>query len=541
MNRLQVYALPVLSGILLALAFPTPDIHAVAWFGLVPLLYSLSGKGPSEGFREGFAAGLVFYLASIWWVINTMYHYGGLPVSVSIGLLVALAAYLALYFGAFGLAFCLVRRRLGSAAALLSAPAVWVSLELLRNYMISGFPWNLLGYSQHASLPVIQFADITGVYGVSALVVLVNAGITQLLLFIKNRRGAIYCVRNGRDESRPYNGKERATLFLSLAVPALAVAAMASAFVYGSYRLDHMPKPSGSLKAALVQGNIEQFHKWDPAFQGEVFDTYKRLTAQAAKDRPGIIIWPETATPFYFQDKEMNPELLQEAKASGTYLLTGSPTLLDDCGRYMEYNSAYLLTPEGTEAGRYDKMHLVPFGEYVPLKKLLPFVSRMVTSIGDFGHGTQYRVLDTGHGAFGTAICFEVIFPELVRHLALNGADFLVTITNDAWFGDSAAPYQHFDMAVFRAVENRRALLRVANTGITGIILPSGQVASRTGLFREAVLTGAIPLVREKTFYTLHGDVFAYACAVVSIIILMICFFPFRHPRENGGPVALSE
>lgn len=503
MNRLQVYALPVLSGILLALAFPIPDIHAAAWFGLVPLLYSLSGKGPSEGFREGFAAGLVFYLASIWWVINTMYHYGGLPVSVSIGLLVALSAYLALYFAGFGLVFCFVGKRLGFAAALLSAPVVWVSLELLRNYMISGFPWNLLGYSQHASLPIIQFADITGVYGVSALVVLVNAGIAAIffLLFKKERPSP-----------------------LSLAVPALAVAALASAFVYGSYRLDHLPKPSGSLKAALVQGNIEQFHKWDPAFQDEVFDTYRRLTAQAAKERPGIIIWPETATPFYFQDREMNPELLQEAKASGTYLLTGSPTLLDNGGKYMEYNSAYLLTPEGTEAGRYDKMHLVPFGEYVPLKKLLPFVSRMVTSIGDFGHGTRYKVLDTGHGTFGTAICFEVIFPELVRHFALNGADFLVTITNDAWFGNSAAPYQHFDMAVFRAVENRRALLRVANTGITGIILPSGQVASRTGLFREAVLTGEIPLVKAKTFYTLHGDVFAYACAVVSFIMLMICF-----------------
>ncbi len=508
MNRLQVYALPLLSGILLALSFPKPDIHVAAWFGLAPLLFSLSGKRASEGFREGFVTGLVFYLASIWWVINTMYHYGGLPVSVSIGLLIALSSYLALYFGAFGLFFCLVGRRLGSAAALLSAPAIWVSLELLRNYLISGFPWNLLGYSQHSALTVIQFADITGVYGVSALVVLVNAGLTGILLLLLK--------------------KERPSP-VSLAVPAIAIAALAAAFFYGGYRLGHLPKTSGTLKASLVQGNIEQFHKWDPAFQDDVFNTYKRLAAQAAKEKPGIIIWPETATPFYFQDREKNPELLQEAKASGTYLLTGSPTLLskgDDS--FIEYNSAYLISPEGKEAGRYDKMHLVPFGEYVPLKKLLPFVSRMVTSIGDFGHGTDYKVLDTGHGAFGTAICFEVIFPELVRHFALNGADFLVTITNDAWFGDSAAPYQHFDMAVFRAVENRRSVLRVANTGITGIILPSGQVASRTGLFREAVLTGEIPLVKEKTFYTENGDVFTYACAAFSIIILLICFINKR-------------
>jgi apolipoprotein N-acyltransferase len=289
------------------------------------------------------------------------------------------------------------------------------------------------------------------------------------------------------------------------------------------------------MEIALVQGNIEQAHKWDPAYQREVFDTYRAMTLEAAKKRPDLIIWPETATPFFWQDEELRAQLVDTVKDAGTWLMTGSPSVEkspDD--RVVDYNSAYLLSPDGRETGRYDKMHLVPFGEYVPLKRLLPFVSKMVTAIGDFGTGEQYTVLKTDKGSFGTAICFEVIFPELVRQFALNGANFLTSITNDAWFGVSAAPYQHFNMAVFRAVENRRALARAANTGITGIILPTGAVQARTGIFERTTLEGRIPLMGELTFYTRHGDVFAYICVVISVLIIALNMTGGRRHSERS-------
>jgi apolipoprotein N-acyltransferase len=528
MNKPFGYVLPVVSGILLALSFPLMDLSYLAWFALVPLMLSVRGSSAWEAFRKGFITGMVFFLASIYWVINTMYNYGGLNIYLSLLLLVALSAYLALYVGAFAWGLSIVGSR-SQAALVAFAPAFWVSLELLRDYLISGFPWNLLGYSQHSWLTAIQVADVTGVYGVSALVVLANAALSYLLTL----KG-----------TRPSVGR--------LAAPVLALAVIAAAFYYGHYRLAHLPQQDGHLKVALIQGNIEQFHKWDPAFQDEVFDTYKKLTLQAAKDRPDLIAWPETATPFYFQDKIRGREMRELARASGTYIMTGSPTLeaqpppspppqvgrergsktSDGDERYVEYNSAYLLSPGGETVGRYDKMHLVPFGEYVPLKRLLPFVSKMVSGIGDFGSGGDYTVLKAGKGSFGTAICFEAIFPEMVRHFALRGANFLTSITNDAWFGRSAAPYQHFNMAVMRAVENRRALVRIANTGITGIILPSGAVSARTGLFTTVSIEGEIPLVSELSFYTRHGDLFAYACAGISLVLLAA--FAFRKRGSDG-------
>ena len=501
MDRLTGYLLPVITGILLIFSFPSPDIGVLAWFALVPLMYASLGAAPGTAFRYGFAAGFLFYLLSISWVINTMHNYGGLGLPMSLLLLVLLSAYLALYFGVFALLLGVVCGR-HKWTLTLFAPALWVSLELLRNYFLSGFPWDLLGYSQHGSITIIQMSDITGVYGVSALVVLINAALTDIIDLWKDK------------------GQRRA---LRLAGPLLAAVVLALVMSYGNYRLSYMPPSIGTMKVALVQGNIEQAHKWDPAYQREVFDTYRAMTLVAAKDRPDLIIWPETATPFYYQDTAFKTELQDTIRESGSWLMTGSPSFerLGD-GRYIDYNSAYLFGPDGLERGRYDKVHLVPFGEYVPMKRILPFVSKMVTAIGDFGTGKAYSVLWTDKGSFGTAICFEVIFPELVRRFAENGADFLTSITNDAWFGRSAAPYQHFNMAVFRAVENRRALVRAANTGITGIILPTGEVAGTTEIFQRRTLEGDIPLIGELTFYTLNGDLFAYACVAVVLIFILL-------------------
>lgn len=513
-NRLSGYTLQVLSGILLALSFPRPGIGLLAWVSLVPLLLSVRGKSPGESFRNGFITGLAFNLIAVSWVVNTMTVYGGLPYPVSMLLLVLLAGYLSLYFGAFG---WLAARSYSSAGAysIFLLPAFWAALELLRNYLFSGFPWNQLGYSQTGNLSIIQVADITGVYGVSALLVLVNSAVAWIV--------------------QPLTVKKvpSAGTFAAAAVSACVVIA---ALAYGNHMLAHQPEPSGKIRVALIQGNIEQFAKWDPAYQSDVFDTYRTMTLEAAKQRPDLIIWPETATPFYFNDDKWRPELTATVRESGTYLMTGSPSFTQlGKDEFIDYNSAYLISPEGDITGRYDKVHLVPFGEYVPLKTLLPFVSKMVVGIGDFGSGSEYTVLRTPRVKFGAAICFEVIFPELVRQFPLGGADMLTSITNDAWFGDSSAPYQHFQMAVMRAVENRRTLVRAANTGITGIVLPSGVISARTDIFTRGYIVRDVPLVTDITFYTRHGDVFAYACAVMSLIFLVSSYAKEMYNKTTGA------
>ncbi len=498
-----MFFLPLLSGILLALSFPKPDISVLAWVALIPLLYSIRDKSPRQSFKEGFIAGIAFYALSLRWVLIVMRDYGGIGFLPSLFLLLALSAYLALYIGTFAWLYVKARQHAGPASVLL-APAFWVALELLRNYLLSGFPWNLLGYSQHQNLPLIQIADITGVYGVSALIVMTNAAITELIAVMSYREYA-----------------DRKIIW-----PVTAVVVMAASALYGHYRLTDLPRPYDSMKVTVVQGDIEQFHKWDPAFQIQVFDVYKQLTADAvAQKKPDLVIWPETATPFYFQDRILVGELSDTVKKSNTWLLTGSPSIEERGSDYVEYNSAYLINPSGIPADRYDKMHLVPFGEYVPLKTLLPFVSKMVHGIGDFGSGRDYTVMRMDKGSFGTAICFEVIFPELVRHFVLGGANFLTSITNDAWFGNSGAPYQHFDMSVFRAVENRRSMVRAANTGISGVILPSGEVVARTSLFKRYAITAEVPLMKEKTFYTLYGDMFAYLCSGITACFIAIILY----------------
>ncbi len=509
MVSLRRYLPAFISGILLAASFPRPGLGVAAWAALVPLFLSVSKAGPGDSLKRGFVAGLTFYLLSIYWIAGTMSGYGGLPRLVSIALLVALSAYLALYFGAFAWLLSKTESSL-RIPAVIAAPVYWSALELLRNYLLSGFPWDQLGYSQSPYPLVIQAADVTGVYGLSAAIVFVNAALAGIILA-------------ARDKNRPR--------IPAIAGAAAAVIVVSALLGYGHYRLSHPPVKNGRFKVALVQGNIEQFAKWDPAYQDEVFDTYRTLTLEAARERPGIIIWPETATPFYYQDDAHREPLEMLAVEAGTYILTGSPAFVaNPDGTFTDYNSAFLISPQGKTVGRYDKMHLVPFGEYVPLKKLLPFVSKMVTSIGDFGTGTGYTVMHASRGSFGTAICFEAIFPELVRMFALDDADYLVNITNDAWFGDTAAPYQHFDMAIMRAVENRRTLVRAANTGITGIINPSGIVTAKTGIFTRGYIVRDIELVDEKSFYTLHGDLFAYACAGIALVFLVLIL---KHPGYN--------
>jgi apolipoprotein N-acyltransferase len=504
------------TGVLYPLCFPNFDFAVLAWIVLVPLHLAIAGLRPRRAFWVGWLGGGVAFTGTMSWVVTAMHVYGKMPLPPSYAALLLLAAYLGLYVAVYAavVAWSHFRR---PALAWVLAPTIWVSLELLRTYLFSGLPWALLGYSQYQWLPVIQIADMTGVYGVSALLVLVNVALSEVALWWMDRR------RSHAVAASPW--------------PAVAAAMglMLVSVIYGEMRVAAAAQsPAPVARVGLVQPNIDQGRKWDRAFLEETMARYARLTDEAAHGGE-LIIWPEAAMPFLFEDEPVyRSEIAMLAARGHTPILLGSPALRHyENGRPYLMNSAYLFSSDGRILGRYDKQHLVPFGEYIPLKSVLFFLDKLVEGIGDFEAGTVPSLLslppkaDQASAAspprFGVVICFEVIFPDLVRRFARDGADFLVTITNDAWFGDSAAPYQHFGMVVFRAVENHLAFARSANTGISGLIDPVGRILVSTPVFTEQAVTGAVPAGTGPTFYSQYGDVFAYACVIIAGLLLAAC------------------
>ena len=509
MSALKTKWLPaIISGLLLTTAFPKVGLSGLAWLALVPLFISLRRCNPRDAFRTGMVFGLTHYLTLLYWVVITMHTYGYLPWWQCVSLLVLLAAYLALYPGLFALAVVQLSRK--PYHLVLLAPIAWVALEYVRGFLLTGFPWGLVGYSQSNRLHIIQISDIFGVYGVSFLVVLFNAAVYVLLLFTAQKKWRRQPVSRGQ----------------ALGAVLLPLTLIGAGLVYGDMRIDTMDAAmikAASHRVAVVQGNIDQARKWDPAFQIGTTKKYVHLTQAAAARQPELVVWPETATPFYFEASPKLTRLVIDAvRQASVHLLVGSPSVQTTGGRQAYYNSAYMVAPDGRTMGRYDKVHLVPFGEYVPLKQVLSFVGKMVAQVGDFSSGEKGRTLAWGNDnpPIGVQICFEIIFPGLSRSLVKNGAGLLVNLTNDAWFGKSSAAYQHFSMAVFRAVENRRSLVRCANTGISGFIDPVGRVVARTDLFEDAVVDQSASILSRISVYTRIGDVLAWACLVVTAGLL---------------------
>jgi apolipoprotein N-acyltransferase len=480
--------LSLLSGGLLALAFPgTGDQGWLAFPALAPLLVAIEGTAWRQAASLGFAAGLVFSLATIPWIAPTMVRYGGLPWGLAGLVLLGLAGYLALYLAAFCALLSRGAFRSGGWSVVVAA-SVWTALEFLRTHLLTGFPWNLLGYSQHRNLLLIQIAAVTGVYGVSFVVVAVNAALAQVVQARGSWRGAL---------------------------PPVGVAALLWGLAVGSAWLQPLPEAATPpIRVALVQGNIDQGVKWDPAWQVRTLAIYRDLTRDAARERPQLVVWPEAAVPFVLREDPRRREVEALAREAGAYLLIGAPDRREGRAR----NSAFLMDPEGRTVGRYDKRHLVPFGEYVPLRRLLFFVNALAGgAIGEFVAGTEATVFPTPIGRVAVVICYEAIFPGEVQELFLAGADVLVNITNDAWFGRSAAPAQHLAMAAFRAVEHRAYLVRAANTGISAIVAPDGRVVRASGLFTPAVLSATISPRAGVSVYTRYGDLFAWGTVALAL------------------------
>lgn len=505
-NNFYTYLPSALSGILLIFCFPAFDLYPLAWFALIPFLVSLFNKKPKEAFFSGIIMGVLYFFGNTYWIYNSINNYGHIPFVLSLLLVLILSLYLSLYTGLFALLFSM-KMKATKLPAMLIAPVLWVALEFVRSYALTGFPWASIGYSQYKFLYAIQFADITGIYGVSFLVLAVNSAFADIFISRK------------RHEEMPLF-PARPTVVGYAVLGCLVLFALS----YSYWRL-HQDRPGSHLSVSIVQGNIEQDKKWDAGYRDAVINTYMEMTNQAAVSAPQLIVWPETSLPFYFgADELLTDKFISFQKQLKAYLLFGAvltrePAAADKPATLT--NSAVLLDENGKTSYIYDKIHMVPFGEYVPLRSLLFFVDKLVAGIGDFAPGEKISKAYTPYGSFGTFICYEIIFPGLVRKFYSRDGDFIVTITNDAWFGKTAGPYQHFSMGVFRSIENRKPLIRAANTGVSGFIDSNGRIIKTTPVFERLVETMDITTDSTRSLYSRYGDIFSYICIVIAILLLI--------------------
>jgi len=477
----------------------------------VPLLLALQQGSVKSALIKGFFAGLIFNVGLIYWVALVVVNYGYLPMAIGLVAMLFLAAYLSIYVALFAGTLSYLREK--GINQTIAAPLIWTCLEYLKSHLLTGFPWENLAYSQYLNPHLIQIADITGIYGITFMIVFINTVICNLLNYFMYG----------------YDAKRWQRPLLEIACAFLLIMILQ---VYGELRIREvqaMCKTSPAVDVTLVQGNIDQSVKWNAQNQQETMRKYKLLSDLGPSLRSGLIVWPETAVPFYFQDvDDRSREVYQVAKNTSNWLLFGSPSYIKEERRISYLNSAFLLSPEGQIVGRYDKVHLVPYGEYVPWRNLFPFIGKLAVGVGDFRGGDDYQPLVMNNHRLGVLICYEAIFPEASRLYKKMGAELLVNITNDAWFGFSSAPYQHLSMTVFRAVENRLYLLRAANTGISAIIDPTGKIVHHTPLFIGTALSGRVRFIDSATCYMAYGDVFVYMCFIALAVILL----NFRKGRE---------
>ncbi|MDH4320317.1 MAG: apolipoprotein N-acyltransferase [Desulfobulbaceae bacterium] len=521
-------AVPVLaSGLLLFSATPgMPGIALCAWAALVPLLLvSRAANSPANAAWLGLGCGMIFYPLTLAWITIVLGTYGHLDWWLTIPALLLLSLYMSIFLAIFTAGCRFNDDRLPLP---ILAPTLWVGLDYLRAGLFSGFPWLDLGYTQFRSNPILQTADLFGHHTVTFLIVMVNAMLVVLVTF--------YNEKSQPDDDRPDRGLRLATTLLPAAL------LLAAAVGYGSYRQQQVAglcNGADEITVTVVQGDIPQDEKWSARFQRETVQRYLTLSQKAldGKIRPSLLVWPETALPFYPMESpffvEVVDTLVNKRQAN---LLFGAPHRLRPAPNSdpQYFNSAFLMVPAdrplsgmnlplaasppyGRISGRYDKQHLVPFGEYIPLRFILPTLAPVVETIGDFTPGRATGPIACENARIGVLICFESIFPELARTHVANGANLLVNITNDAWFGHSNAPWQHLAMATFRAVENRRSLARAANTGVSGCLDPLGHSAKLSTLFTASQITARLPLLSADTIYGRFGHHFGFLCLLISL------------------------
>jgi len=514
-------ALAALSGALLAASFPKIGFAPAAFVALVPLLLALEGTSRRSGFLLGQLTGTVQGFSVLFWVADVLHRFGGASMVLAIALTFALALAFGLFLGAFGAAQSHVGRAFG-ARSLLLAPFLFVTCEFLREHLLFGFPWCLLGYSQVDFPEFVQIASFTAVHGVSFLLVSASAGLAHGLLSA--------------------SAFERR---LGFTLPALLISI---AMAYGHGRLQQPLPGETAFAVGVVQASIPQDQKWDTALLQSNLEQHLTLSRDAVKRGARLIVWPESAIAY---ELDLYPGVFKQitdfTSAESVFLLTGNDDReRDPRGRILSYVGAKLISPVGDISMRYHKMRLVPFGEYLPVPSFvasfLP-IGRLVESVSDFTPGKTAVTGEVLGVPISVFICYEAIFPSLVRRFPMNGAQVLFNVTNDGWYGTSAAPYQHYAMARFRAVENHRFLVRAANTGISAIIDPFGRELAKTRLMEQRVLVGDVRAISEMTFYARYGDVFAWTIAAIAALASAAAWFlrPGRSNRLIGSQERLLQ
>ena len=528
--RPNAWIFACLSGVLQVLIFPNFSFYLLGWVALAPLIYAilkcrdqdvmlvfadggqfLAPATPWQGFLLGYVCGVIWYLGSCSWIFHVMHVYGGIGTAMSILLLVLFALYLGLYHGLFGLLLALIaaRRNGFSLRALVFTPFVWVAVEMARTY-ITGFPWDLLGTTQIDNIPLTRIATVTGVYGMSFEIALVNTAVAAAFLVPRARRKF------------------------------LLTSALVAALVLHAGKLEKPGALPTQYAATLVQANVPILDAdWSLGYLEQTLSSLRELSARPEGEKPdthGLILWPESPAPFWTTDLHVRSTLANLARETDSYIIAGSIGIEhtgDPNRRPDVYNSAAVIAPTGAWTERYDKIHLVPFGEYVPFEKAFSFASGLTRQIGTFARGRSRVPLDVGSTKAGVFICYESIFPNEVRQFAAHGAEVFVNVSNDGWYGEGGAPRQHLNMARMRAVENNRWLLRDTNTGITAVIDPYGRVVAEAPRNQRVALQGNFALVESTTFYTRHGDWFPFLCAIITLAGLLLHYV---EPTELTQP-----
>jgi apolipoprotein N-acyltransferase len=537
----SAWGLTVVSAVLQIVIFPLPNLYYLSWIAVAPLIVAIlrcrapetlqlqletTGQArlqpatPWQGFLLGYKCGILWFAGTCYWIFDTMHRYGGLPIPAAVLALALFCMYVGLYHGMFGLLLALVvgpskgtASPLSIRRALVAAPFLWVAVELART-RVTAFPWELLGYSQTANFALTRIATLSGVYGLSFEILLVNSVFAAAFLASKGPRKR------------------------------LLTAACAAAVILQAGQLLTPPAVATDHTALLVQPNIPILEgaRWTKEyFQETLRDmtavSLRRVAERSSEGKPvvekkyrrfDLIVWPESPAPFYTNDPMFRDAVSALARQSGTWVVAGAigiqPAMHGNGGGSQVFNSAGLVSPQGEWVGRYDKVHLVPFGEYLPFPRLFAFAGGLTKEVGEFQRGVSHSPLDAGGQRLGTFICYESIFPNEVRQGPLQGAQVLVNISNDGWYGDSGAWRQHLQQTEMRAIENDRWLLSATNTGKTASIDPFGRIADSAERKFRTALAAPYALSSGTTFYTREGDWFAYLCAIISVGALVARF-----------------
>jgi apolipoprotein N-acyltransferase len=513
-----------LSSLLQVLIFPLPGFYVLSWVAFAPLIVALlrarpagvlemdgsanlQAAKPGQAFLLAYASGILWFAGTCYWIYDTMHQFGGMSAPLALLALFLFCLYLGLYHGLFGLLLSLtVGPGRDNRVALAAAPFLWVAVELART-LITGFPWNLLGTAQVDNISLSRITTLTGVYGVSFEIVLVNVAVAAAFLVSKKKRNT------------------------------LLVASLAAAAVLQAGRLIDAPALPADQVALLVQENLPVDATWTrDMFErtlGELTDLSEKAasTSGALDSKTGkvdLIVWPESPAPFFTNDPLFRNPVSAMARQTHTWVVTGAigstPVMQGGKSTSQAFNSAGLISPAGDWTARYDKVHLVPFGEYLPFPRLFAFAGGLTKEVGEFQHGASRAPLDAGSTRLGTFICYESVFPGEVRQFSRQGAQVLVNLSNDGWYGDSGAYAQHLNQTRMRAIENDRWLLSATNTGVTASIDPYGRTVARLPRKERGALLAPYALTSVTTFYARHGDWFAWLCAIISVGALVTRF-----------------